>query len=428
MILFISDFDFRGSGYLHIATSLCNELATRHGRKVTALGIGYDRSQHNWPFSIIPVRQREWGRHIPAMVHNFIQMGKSGQWDEVEAIVVALDIPMHANMMKIKRENTPYIGIFPIESGPLCNTWDFAIGHMSERLVISEFGKHMIDESGTNTSVYIPIGIDSTSWRMPSDVERKAIRKGMGYDEDQFVVLTVADNQERKNLSIAADVIERLKKHLNVRWSLVTRINCPVGWKLDDLMHQFDIIDQVDKYDKGLAFDRLWMLYASADAFLLTSKAEGLCLPILEAMATGLPVVATSCTAIPEHIWEDPDWSRCSDGIWHKGKPRGRRGYGLNVEYTTIDPWGNSVRSFPDPKHAVKLLRKIAKMKPSQKQDFIQPGRDYAVGRTWQRAGNVLEETLKRVIKKAQPKDEPGTVIPSSQPRVIPEITEENSV
>ncbi|MCK5603905.1 hypothetical protein KAR91_18605, partial [Candidatus Pacearchaeota archaeon] len=69
MIVFVSDFDLSGSGYMNIAVSLCNDLTVRHGFDVTALGIGYDMSEHNWPFSIIPVEQSSMMGKIPAMLH-----------------------------------------------------------------------------------------------------------------------------------------------------------------------------------------------------------------------------------------------------------------------------------------------------------------------------------------------------------------------
>ena len=46
--------------------------------------------------------------------------------------------------------------------------------------------------------------------------------------------------------------------------------------------------------------ETLVALYANADALLVPSESEGFGLPILEAMAAGLPVVANNCTAIPE--------------------------------------------------------------------------------------------------------------------------------
>ena len=54
MILYVSDFDLSGSGYMRIGTNLCNELVLRHDIGVIALGMGYDGREHHWPFSITP--------------------------------------------------------------------------------------------------------------------------------------------------------------------------------------------------------------------------------------------------------------------------------------------------------------------------------------------------------------------------------------
>ncbi len=429
MILFISDFDMRGSGYMNIAVSLCNQLAMNHGRQVTALGIGYDKSEHNWPFSILPISPSEYMSHIPAEIHNLISLGREGRWTKPEAIVVALDIPLQERMLQMDRQGLPYIGIFPIESGPLCNSWALSVSMMTEKLVISQFGEKMIEDAGVD-STYLPVGIDSESWRPPAIIdgksERETIRESLGIKEGEFIVLTVADNQERKNLAVAAESIARLRsKGVDAKWILVTRVLSPVGWKLDDLAAQFDITEAVTKYDRGLPFDRLWFLYAAADAFLLTSKAEGLCMPILESMACATPVVATNATAIPEHIYEEPDWSRVKDGKWGKGKPRKQRGWPIDVAYTSIDPWGNSVRSFADPESAAKAMKYIYN-NPKKVSEVTTLALAYARTRTWDKAGRVLEDALARAIAASAPVGEepaqPAGSMPDSMPRPVPVV------
>ena len=42
--------------------------------------------------------------------------------------------------------------------------------------------------------------------------------------------------------------------------------------------------------------------YASSAAFVCTSDHEGFCVPVVEAMAFGLPVVALGTTAVPETV------------------------------------------------------------------------------------------------------------------------------
>ena len=439
MTIVVSDFDLRGSGYMHIAVSLCNELVKR-GRQVTALGIGYDMSEHSWPFSIIPIAPVDSLRHVPAAIHNFKAMSDAGEWHPIDSIIIALDIPMQEKFLQMERFGIPYIGIFPVESGPLCNSWVSSLSQMSDRLVISEFGQKMISDTGLDAR-YLPVGIDTESWRPPDvgENEKATIRKALGFEEDEFIVLTVADNQERKNLSAAAEIISLARKKINAKWVLVTRVTSPVGWKLDDLAVQFDITEAFTKFDRGLPFDRLWMLYVAADAFLLTSKAEGLCLPFLESQATGLPVLATDSTSTPEHAWVDPDWNRLVDGRWNKGKPKGQRGFPLEVGFDTVDPWGNSIRSFVDIPKAAQALVNLSKMNPSKLKAITDAGLEYARTRTWRAAGDVLEASIRdsvtaalqlaQSMKPQEPLDPTaGGVVPSSLPRPVPVLTQEKEV
>jgi glycosyltransferase involved in cell wall biosynthesis len=47
---------------------------------------------------------------------------------------------------------------------------------------------------------------------------------------------------------------------------------------------------------------RLLAAYRTADLFVMPSRHEGFCIPVVEAMACGLPVVAAHCTALPHTV------------------------------------------------------------------------------------------------------------------------------
>jgi glycosyltransferase involved in cell wall biosynthesis len=58
------------------------------------------------------------------------------------------------------------------------------------------------------------------------------------------------------------------------------------------------------KLFKEVKYDKVYLFYNSADIFILPSYTEGFPLCILEAMASGLPIVSTNVGAIPEVVEE----------------------------------------------------------------------------------------------------------------------------
>jgi glycosyltransferase involved in cell wall biosynthesis len=149
-----------------------------------------------------------------------------------------------------------------------------------------------------------------------------------------------------------------------------------VGWKLEDYAMGLGIFDRLAIWERGMPFRQLWSLYAAADAFLLTSKAEGLAMPVLEAMACRLPVVGTKCAAIEEHL---------QDG----------RGLLIEPDYVMIDPFGNSRRYFASREDGARKLANLADQ-PGIKKAMTNQALGYVQARKWENAGQVLAEAIER--------------------------------
>ncbi len=64
---------------------------------------------------------------------------------------------------------------------------------------------------------------------------------------------------------------------------------------------ELELDDSVEFLD-GVAFRSLLAYFAVADVFVCQSEHEGFCVPIIEAMELGVPVVAHGATAIPETV------------------------------------------------------------------------------------------------------------------------------
>jgi glycosyltransferase involved in cell wall biosynthesis len=169
-----------------------------------------------------------------------------------------------------------------------------------------------------------------------------------------------------------------LKKEVtrDISWTLVTRLDSPVGWKLDDLFMRYGIMDRVAIYNRGMPVDKLWLLYAAANCFLLTSKAEGLALPLLEAMACRVTTVGTNHAAIAEHL-------------------DGRLGYLIEPEYGHLDPFGNGWRVWASAEDGIRKLTWLYEHGPDK--DMLDRAEAYVRARTWEQAGQVLVEAIEKV-------------------------------
>jgi glycosyltransferase involved in cell wall biosynthesis len=154
-----------------------------------------------------------------------------------------------------------------------------------------------------------PNGIDTDRFRPASDDERKALRKSLGWSHDRRVVLFVGffSRDKRPDLLFRA-------------WRLLAPATRPqlvfVGAKGTGYYEIDDALGAAirrDALQSGVA-DRLTFLdptnevercFRAADLFVLPSVREAHPLALLEAMACGLPVIATRLPGATDAIVED---------------------------------------------------------------------------------------------------------------------------
>lgn len=113
-------------------------------------------------------------------------------------------------------------------------------------------------------------------------------------------VLFVGTLDPRKNIDTLLDAFERLP--------LATRRGCPLvvagfeGWKSEHTLARLRRAER-EGWGRYLGFvseDELPLLYAGARVFAFPSRYEGFGLPVLEAMASGVPVICSNATCLPE--------------------------------------------------------------------------------------------------------------------------------
>lgn len=113
-------------------------------------------------------------------------------------------------------------------------------------------------------------------------------------------ILSVCTLQPRKNLLRLVSAFSRLP--LSVRRSMPLVLTGIPGWKNAELFNVIGpMIDRKEVYLLGyIPQDILVQLYAGAAIFAYPSLYEGFGLPILEAMASGTPVLTSNNSSIPE--------------------------------------------------------------------------------------------------------------------------------
>jgi glycosyltransferase involved in cell wall biosynthesis len=390
-LLVLTDMVQKGSGYRSISIPLFSRLSKEY--EIRIVGLGYNGEEHSYPFSILPCKDTN---DAHAIIHNLNVLKD----ESPDVIIVALDIPLQTFFFdKFKQYKKPYIAITPLENPPLTMSWAAQLLQMSCVFFISELGKQAGLAAGLKNVDHLEIGIDSDFWRVPTPEEKQGLRKGMDIAEDEYVILTVADNQERKNLwaslgttcLLTHDILysefieitegkrkisEFKRNDRKIKHILVTRVETPFGHKITDLCLQFGINQEVVRMNRGMSNENLWSLYALSDCFLLTSKAEGLGLPVMEAMSCGLPVVATDTGAIHELLQDD-------------------RGFLIPPEYTFGDVWGNSARKMIDIEYAKVVIQGlISKDEP----EYSIPARQFIEKKTWDISAKQLGDKIEEVV------------------------------
>lgn len=141
---------------------------------------------------------------------------------------------------------------------------------------------------GTEPAATIPNGVDLAA---PS-VNRAEWRRAHGFTEDDVLIVSVARLDPQKNpLLLMHALPDDARCHLLLvgDGSMVAEVRRHATYRVHVLGVRSDIADT---------------LFAS-DIFALASDYEGLPVSVIEAMAAGLPVVATSVGGVPELVEHD---------------------------------------------------------------------------------------------------------------------------
>lgn len=137
------------------------------------------------------------------------------------------------------------------------------------------------------------LGVDTNVFK---PMDKATARKKLGLPQNKKIILHVGSEETRKNISGLFKAFYALQK--KIPESLLLRVGekRSSSWKL---IRQLGLEGKV-RYFSRLSSDDLVSAYNASDIFVFPSYCEGFGLPVLEAMASGQPVVASNTSSLPE--------------------------------------------------------------------------------------------------------------------------------
>jgi len=175
-------------------------------------------------------------------------------------------------------------------------------------VAMSQFGQKQVKEYHDLDVKYIPHGVNTELFFKLPDEQKALLKQKYGL-QDKFVIGTVARNQPRKHLDRTLKTMRLLLDKIpNAVLFFHLDPDDPAQplWKIRSLIQKFGLENRVIfsgmKAHHGFPASQMNEIYNVMDCFFLSTSGEGFGIPIIEAMACEVPIVATDYTTTPELV------------------------------------------------------------------------------------------------------------------------------
>jgi GT2 family glycosyltransferase len=272
------------------------------------------------------------------------------------------------------------IGYTMIEVDGFAPDWVRQANRMDEVWVPSEFNRRSFLESGLTRPIHVmPLGVDPNYFHPGMRAKRNPL--------GEFVFFSSFEWGERKEPWL-------LLKAFNEVFSAKepVRLLCKV-MNRDSSIHLKEEIARLRLKESGgrisylfnLDFPhyQLGSLYTSADCFVAVSRGEGWDMPLMEAMACGLPAIVSDWGAHQEFV---------HPGIAYPLRLRGTVPAVAKCPYYAGFSWAD-----PDPEHLRHLLREIYENRDEARERGLKAATEMAARWTWANAAAKIRQRLEAI-------------------------------
>jgi L-malate glycosyltransferase len=163
----------------------------------------------------------------------------------------------------------------------------------------SEYNRRELEAAGYRRTAVLPIVLDLDAYRRPPSRLTRAL-----YDDDRTNVVFVGRIIPNKKIDDLIRVFSIYQRMFNPRSRLLLVGDHRGHERYYDRLQEMVRALRVDEvvFTGHVDHDDLLACYAEADLFLCLSEHEGYCVPLVEAMAFGVPVIAYDAGAVAETL------------------------------------------------------------------------------------------------------------------------------
>lgn len=211
-----------------------------------------------------------------------------------DCIGVKLDVPEPPRVATFSGKRRIFYTVFETDRIPA--RWVGALNTVDEVWTTSEWGRGVFHNCGVTTPVQVvPEGVDTNEFYPP---DRPQPSSGT------FRFLAVAKFEARKNFE---GLFRAFARAFRPSEAVELLVHC--GHRFSEAQNPFRLLVDLNvgphapiRFSEPCGTTRdMLRLYHSADVFVLPTRGEGWGLPIIEAMACGLPVITTGIGPVTEY-------------------------------------------------------------------------------------------------------------------------------
>lgn len=303
------------TGFSRVTHSVLEHL--RHEFDVGLLAAHYNGDPHSYPYPIWPAPS--WVE--PFGFERLPEVAKTFKPDVVLVLNDTYYVGMFAKLREKLKATWKLVGYMPMDGPNLHPNVAAELSKLDMAIFYTRFGLDMALQAGfRGLASIIPHGIDLELFKpKPKHVARLA----MGIPDDAFVVGNVNRNQPRKRLDLTlayfADWIERKNVPENVRLYLhcatkdVHIADVPALAQYFGVRHRLILPTRSLTWDRGVPDEDLSTVYSALDVNVSTTLGEGWGLPIMEAMACGVPNIVPAWSGLAEWAQGAVEYVPCSE-------------------------------------------------------------------------------------------------------------------